>query len=372
MKVGIIDADLIGRTKHRFPNLVCMKLSAWHKNGGGEIELLTSYDNLESYDKVYIAKVFTDTPVPEWVLNLPNVEYNGTGFFYDKAKPLPKEIEHTRPDYHLYDEWLKEKDDGSKNFLFYKDTDIGFTTRGCFRHCPFCVNQNYNAVTRHSHVDEFMTKESKRIILLDDNVLGCGEWRNIFEELQATGKPFQFKQGMDERLLTDEKAKVIFTSKWFGDYYFAFDHLKDADLIESKLAIAKKYTDEFLKFYTLCGFDYEGKYDHDFWVNDIFSLMKRIKILMKWKCSPYVTRFYKWQESPYRGVIVTIARWSNQSSFYKKQSLMEFAEESNGMNSSSARYLHTFESMYPEIKPYFDMKIDGTGTRKENIIQSLF
>ena len=32
--VGIIDADLIGRTKHRFPNLVCMKLSAWHKNGG--------------------------------------------------------------------------------------------------------------------------------------------------------------------------------------------------------------------------------------------------------------------------------------------------------------------------------------------------
>lgn len=34
MKVGIIDADLIGRTKHRFPNLVCMKLSAWHKNGG--------------------------------------------------------------------------------------------------------------------------------------------------------------------------------------------------------------------------------------------------------------------------------------------------------------------------------------------------
>ena len=371
MNVGIIDADLIGRKKHRFPNLVCMKLSAWYKNGGGNVELLTKYENLDDYDKVFIAKVFTDTPVPEWVLKLKNVEYNGTGFFYDKATPLPTEIEHMKPDYHLYDEWLAQKDDGSTDFLFYKNTDIGFTTRGCFRHCPFCVNKNYNAVTRHSHVDEFLTNESKRIILLDDNVLGCGEWRSIFEELQSTGKPFQFKQGMDERLLTDDKAKLIFASKWYGDYYFAFDHLKDADLIESKLAIAKKYTDKWLKFYTLCGFDYAGKYDHDFWVNDIFSLMKRIQILMKWKCSPYVTRFYKYKESPYSGVIITVARWANQSSFYKKQSLMEFAE-ANGMNSSSAKYLHAFENMYPEIKTYFDMKIDGVGARKERIEQTLF
>jgi hypothetical protein len=51
---------------------------------------------------------------------------------------------------------------------------------------------------------------------------------------------------------------------------------------------------------------------------------------------------------------------------------MEFAEESNGMNSSSARYLHTFERMFPDIKPYFDMKIDGTGTRKFDIQQNLF
>lgn len=38
MDIGIIDADLIGRTKHRFPNLACMKLSSYYKNimGGGE------------------------------------------------------------------------------------------------------------------------------------------------------------------------------------------------------------------------------------------------------------------------------------------------------------------------------------------------
>lgn len=31
--------------------------------------------------KVYISKVFTDTPVPSEVLELPNVTYGGTGFF---------------------------------------------------------------------------------------------------------------------------------------------------------------------------------------------------------------------------------------------------------------------------------------------------
>ena len=34
MKIGIIDADLIGRKKHRFPNLVCEKISGyWNKRG---------------------------------------------------------------------------------------------------------------------------------------------------------------------------------------------------------------------------------------------------------------------------------------------------------------------------------------------------
>ena len=35
MKIAIIDADLIGRKNHRFPNLVCMKLSGYYKEMGG-------------------------------------------------------------------------------------------------------------------------------------------------------------------------------------------------------------------------------------------------------------------------------------------------------------------------------------------------
>lgn len=36
MKIAIIDADLIGRAKHRFPNLACEKISDYHKELGNE------------------------------------------------------------------------------------------------------------------------------------------------------------------------------------------------------------------------------------------------------------------------------------------------------------------------------------------------
>ena len=92
MKIGIIDAELMYSKKHRFPNLVSMKISGYHKNKGGNVSLFLNYDDIEKYDKVYISKVFTDTQVPEKVLAFSNVQYGGTGFFYDKTPPLPYEI----------------------------------------------------------------------------------------------------------------------------------------------------------------------------------------------------------------------------------------------------------------------------------------
>ena len=46
-KAAVIDADLIGRSRHRFPNLACMKLSAWHK---GQCKFCVN----QNYDRVCI------------------------------------------------------------------------------------------------------------------------------------------------------------------------------------------------------------------------------------------------------------------------------------------------------------------------------
>ena len=58
MNVGIIDADLIGAKKHRFPNLASMKISAYNKNLGNEVKLITSYDeDFSQYDDIYLSKM---------------------------------------------------------------------------------------------------------------------------------------------------------------------------------------------------------------------------------------------------------------------------------------------------------------------------
>lgn len=358
MRIAIIDADLVGKKKHRFPNLVSMKLSGYYKELGNDVELKLDYEDLQLYDKVFISKVFTDTPIDESVLNLPNVEYGGTGFFYDKAPKLPYEVEHHMPDYQLYDEWVKQRLDegGNRNdFKYYLDYSIGFVTRGCFRQCQFCVNKNYKKVEVHSPLDEFVDYSRKKICLLDDNFFGCPEWKDILSQLQAIGKPFQFKQGLDERLLTDEKCEMLFKSKYDGDYIFAFDNVADYELIERKLQLLRKYTEKYPKFYVFCGFDRDDKWDAEFWKQDIFDMFKRIELLMKYHCLPYIMRFNRYLESPYQGVYKTVGAWCNQPSFFKKKSLREFGIAS-GVDSARNRYIVDFEEKYPEFKKYMDMK----------------
>lgn len=370
MKIGIIDADLIGRNKHRFPNLASMKISGYYKSLGDDVSLLLNYNNLDKYDKVFISKVFTDTYVPSEVLTLKNVEYGGTGFFYDKATPLPCEIEHHMPDYNLYDEWVRNQlESGIKksDLTYYIDYSIGFTTRGCFRKCEFCVNKNSNKVNLHSNINEFLDEDRKYICLLDDNVLGSSNWEQIFNELNKTGKRFQYKQGMDERLLTDKKCEVILNSNYIGDYIFAFDNINDKDLIEAKLKLWNKHRklkDKIYttKFYVFCGFDRNNVYDENFWKKDIEDTFERIKILMKYNCLPYIMRHENYNNSPYRGTYVNLARWCNQPNFYKKKSYREFCEANQKYSKqlcASMRYLQEFENKYPDIaKKYFDLKFE--------------
>lgn len=392
MKIAIVDADLLGRTKHRFPNLVCEKISAYYKEKGAEVVLKLNYENLDQYDEVFISKVFTDTWVPDWIsegvnmdtveVNLPaNIHVGGTGFFFAHAPNLDNEIEHHIPDYHLYDEWIESEVNRAKEehekagkhfnknsfmiqFKEYTDYSIGFVTRGCFRKCPFCVNQKYDRVFLHSPIEEFYDSSRKKICLLDDNVLGCPEWKKILEELIGLKKPFKFKQGMDERLLTEEKCQLLFSASYDGDYTFAFDNISDYDLIHKKLKLIRKYSKATnIKFYVLVGFEStDGQ--------DIENMWKRVELLMRYQCLPYIMRYQNknktpWMQSKYRGMYVTMARWCNQPSFFKKKSFRQYCEanqalvKTEGHICSSMKALLDFEAEYPEIaKTYFDLRFD--------------
>ena len=334
MNIAIIDADLIGRRKHNFPNLSCMKISGYYKSLGADVTLKTDYDSLADFDKVFIAKVFTDTPVPDGgffgnVLNLPNVTFGGTGFFYDNAPPLPNDIEHCKPDYRLYDDWLSTVDNGGTTFKAYKDYSIGFLTRGCFRHCPFCVNRRANKVVKHSPLAEFLDNSRPKICLLDDNFFGYEDWKVELQELINTGKPFAFKQGLDVRLLDEPKAQLLFKARYDGDFIFAFDDIADAPLIIDKLKLIRSLTKRNVKFYVLCGYDRRGKYDDDFWRQDLINLFRRIEILMQFKVKPFVMKHADYLKSPYKKFYTRVARWTNQPQIFWKMSFSDFCAVEN-------------------------------------------
>ena len=324
-QIAVIDADFIGRKNHRFPNLCCMKISGYFKSAGYAVELKTNYDGLEKYQQVYVAKVFSDTPVLDGgglfdsPLDAPNVIKGGTGFFFDKAQPLPPEIEHHMPDYQLYD--------GVANHPSYTDYSIGYLTRGCFRHCSFCVNRRSNKVVAHSPLNEFYDPSRKKICLLDDNFFGFDGWRDLLIELRATGKPFVFKQGLDVRLLDEERAKLLFTSKYDGDFIFAFDNADDAPLIEDKIKLIGRHVNlqnQRVKFYVLCAFDRANRYDADFWARDLQSVFARVDLLKKYGCLPYLMRHKNFKLAPEPRLYTNLARWCNQPQFFLKKTFAEF------------------------------------------------
>lgn len=380
-KIGIIDADLLGRKKHRFPNLACEKISGYWKSKGAEVRLLLDYNFDTIYDHIYISKVFTDTVVPEGLTESERIHLGGTGFFFDKAPPLPVEIEHHMPDYHLYDDWIRSEVENAKEkakvsgkvfqessymvqFKEYTDYSIGFLTRGCFRKCKFCVNQKYSHVFTHSPLDEFYDPGRKKICLLDDNFFGCARWEELLKDLISTKHPFKFKQGLDERLLTDKRCELLFSSNYDGDFTFAFDNISDYDLIRSKLELIRKYSPSKtnIKFYVLVGFESTDE-------EDIANAFRRIELLMTYKCLPYVMRYQNknsapWKESEYRDMYIAIARWANQPSFFKKKSFRQFCISNQAAAKtekicSTMRAMTDFEEKHKEIAgQYFDLRFD--------------
>lgn len=360
LRVGIIDADLVDHgTRH--PNLALLKISSFCKAQGHVVELLLDYDGLEEFDVVFLSCVFSFTEVDQAVLNMPNVHFGGTGLFPDGGEDLPYEVEHSCPDYSLYEPYVKrELALGRRRSVLsdYLDYSIGFTTRGCFRKCSFCVNKKYDRVHFHAHVDEFFDPDRPYIYLWDDNFLAFSHWCEVLQELKDTGRPFQFRQGLDVRLMTGEKAQALSRCRYHGDFIFAFDHVEDKELIEKKLLIWRTWTDKGTRLYVLSGYDSQDE-------RDIESVFIRIASLMKYDCLPYIMRYESYKGSRWRSLYVNIARWCNQPQFFKKKSFREFCETNQAYHKnkstmcSAYKAMTDFEKEYPAIaSKYFDLRFE--------------
>ena len=407
LNVGIIDADLLDHgTRH--PNLALLKISAFCKAQGHYVRLVCNYDELGvgdnpiifdgDYDILVMSRVFKFTKIPSFINRMIQqhyIYYGGTGFFEVNGPNLPEEVEHHKPDYTLYNEYIERVtggDDKLKKSRFddYLSYSIGFTTRGCIRHCGFCVNRLLNRVVEWSPVSEFLDNERKNIYLWDDNIMAAPPkvFAKVMEDLKRTGKPFQFRQGMDIRLMTEQKAKLLNEVKYHGDYIFAFDHYRMDDPNEKRqveqtikgLKVWRDHCQKSTKLYVLVAYDSQDE-------KDIEGTFFRIKTLMEYGCLPYIMRFEEYNNSRFKSLYTQLARWCNQPSFFKKMSFRQYCvrneEYHQGIQgltpkgkynkvlkmpkgypkkekySSCYQTMLDFETEFPEIaNKYFDLRFE--------------
>ena len=207
MKIGLIDVD-----GHNFPNLALMKISAWHKSQGDTVEWCFP---MSHYDIVYQSKVFDDTYSPDinWTPMADKVIKGGTGYGLDNK--LPDEIEHIYPDYSLYqkEEIYYDEETGerfTRTVGLTVDTAYGFLTRGCPRHCDFCIVGDKEGLksTKVADLSEFW-RGQKNIVLLDPNILACKDRMNLLDQLIESKAIVDFSQGLDIRLTNEAVAEKL-------------------------------------------------------------------------------------------------------------------------------------------------------------------
>ncbi len=303
-KIGLIDVD-----GHNFPNIPLMKISAWHKSQGDSVEW---YDPMFSDDKdiVYMSKVFSFTDDYLYPIRAKKIIKGGSGYcirlengkeVFDKKKDieLPYEIEHIFPDYSIYG---------------ITDTAYGFLTRGCPRGCSFChVEAKEGRASRKvADLDKFWNGQ-KNIVLCDPNILACRQWKELLQQLIDSGAWVDINQGLDIRLMTEEKAEMIKQIKT-KNLHFAWDRYEDKEKILPKFKMFKEITQidhRKLTVYVLCNFDTTIEQD-----------LERIYTLKEIGYHPYVM-LYDRENIPKGHTLRKLARWVNNRFIFAKCNTFE-------------------------------------------------
>lgn len=280
MKIGLIDVD-----GNNFPNLPLMKISAYEKKKGNQVEW---YSPLLSghVDMAYMAKVFSFSSDYCYPIDADEIIKGGSGYHivvsngierYEKDECLMNEIEHIYPDYTIYPQYCNER-------------AYGFLTRGCPRGCKFCHVKAKEGGISHkvADLDEFW-KGQKKIVLLDPNLLAAKESDDLLDQLLQSKARIDFSQGVDIRLMTESKAMKISQIKC-DTINFAWDNYSDGNAIVPKLKMFKEITGwdrHHVQVYVLTNFD--STFEQD---------MERVLTIKAIGFAPYVMVYNKFATEP--------------------------------------------------------------------------
>lgn len=223
MLIGLHDAEKDHFKKKSFPNYVLMKISAWHKAQGDQVEW---WNPLKRYDRIYSSKVLDFTPVDPY---LPEDTIRGGTGYRDIPvnQELPKEIDDMLPDYSIYPEC---------------DYAIGYLTRGCPNHCRWCVvPEKEGNIRPYRTWREIVRADTDKLVLMDNNILACEHGVEQLIGLIGSGYRIDLNQGMDARLVDDEIADILSRLRWIRFMRFSCDQKSQIGPIRNAIKLLRKY-----------------------------------------------------------------------------------------------------------------------------------
>lgn len=223
--IGIHDAEQEYMKHKTFPNYALMKISAYHKAQGDTVEWWNPL-NTANYDQIYSSKVFDFTPenpyLPDWAIR------GGTGYSdIPINQTLTPDIDACYPDYSIYPAC---------------DYAIGYLTRGCPNHCPWCVVPKKEGDIRPYRTwQQLVRPDSKKLVLMDNNILACDYGIAQLESLIGSGYKIDLNQGMDARLVNEHIADILSRLDWIRFIRFSCDQISQIGAIERAATLMKQH-----------------------------------------------------------------------------------------------------------------------------------
>ena len=223
MQIGLHDAEKEHIKGKIFPNYALMKISAWHKAQGDNVEW---WNPLKNYDVVYSSKIFDFTPENPYLPE--NTIRGGTGYADVPIwQQLRQEVDQLFPDYTIYPAC---------------DYAIGYITRGCPNHCRWClVPAKEGSIRPYRHWQELVRPDSKKLVLMDNNILANDFGIAQLESLVGSGYAIDLNQGMEARLVDERVAKILAGLKWIKYIRFSCDQQAQIEPIMRTAELLGKY-----------------------------------------------------------------------------------------------------------------------------------
>lgn len=298
MRIQLVDVD------STIPNLALMKLSAYHKEKGDEVGF-----DVHNPDKVYASVIFKKNKQQAMGIKRmfdDDIEVVMGGSGWDLETELPEGVEYMKPDYDLYEKRYPEW-----------EYAMGYTTRGCFRNCYFCIVRDKEGfIHKTKHPREFYDERYDKIKLLDNNVLYYRDWfEEVIDWSLDKGIQLEWNQGLDIRMMTPEVAQALKRMDTWIPIKFAFDDLKIKDQVFKGIEMLKEAgidTHGNVMFYVYCHND-----DH------VDSALKRCNMLKERNTCPYVMLNIDKEPSP---KMKRLKSWANGKNVFWSTTFEEFLE----------------------------------------------